>query len=345
MSKEIVVIGLSGGVDSSVSAYLLKKAGYEVIGITLLNHDNGTDAVNDAAAVAEKLDIKHIIVDYREKFNKIVKNYFVSEYLKGRTPNPCVVCNPNVKWDALMSVKEKYGASYVATGHYAKIVKYPLTGRLSVKMTDDNVKDQTYVLCFLTQEQLKSTLFPLGDYKKPQVREIAAKIGLMTAEKPDSEEICFIPDGDYAGFIKANSETKIKPGNYIDMDGNIIGRHKGIVYYTIGQRKGLGMSFGKHMFVNSINAKTNEIVLGDNDKLFKTTVYADNISFMAVDSINEPLRAEAKIRYAHKKSTCTVSVENGVLKCVFDEPQRAVTPGQAVVVYKDDYCLCGAIIK
>ncbi|MCI1959534.1 MAG: tRNA 2-thiouridine(34) synthase MnmA [Clostridia bacterium] len=345
MSKEIVVIGLSGGVDSSVSAYLLKKAGYDVIGMTLLNHDNGMNAVNDAKAVAEKLGIKHITVDCREKFQKIVENYFVSEYLNGRTPNPCVVCNPNVKWDALMSVKEKYGASYVATGHYAQIIKYPLTGRLSVKMTEDNVKDQTYVLSFLTQEQLKNTIFPLGDYKKPHVREIAAEVGIPVAEKPDSEEICFIPDNDYAGFIKSNTEKEIKPGNYIDMDGNVIGKHKGIIYYTIGQRKGLGMSFGKHMFVNSINADTNEIVLGDNDKLFKKTIYAENISFMAVESIDKPLRAEAKIRYAHRKSPCTVSMENGLLKCVFEEPQRAVTPGQAIVIYKDDYCLCGAIIK
>lgn len=345
MSKEIVVIGLSGGVDSSVSAYLLKNAGYDVIGITLLNHDSEMSAVNDAAAVAEKLGIKHITVDYREKFQKIVKDYFVSEYLSGRTPNPCIVCNPKVKWDALMSVKEKYGASYVATGHYAKIIKHQLTGRYSVKMTDDNVKDQTYVLCFLTQEQLKSTIFPLGDYKKPQVREIASQLGLVTAEKPDSEEICFIPDNDYTGFIKNNTATEIKPGNYVDMNGNIIGRHKGIIYYTIGQRKGLGMSFGKHMFVEKINADKNEIVLGGNDELFKTTIYADNISFMSVESINEPLRAEAKIRYAHKKSPCTVCMEDGLLKCVFDEPQRAVTPGQAVVVYKDDYCLCGAIIK
>jgi len=345
MSKEIVVIGMSGGVDSSVSAYLLKKAGYDVLGVTLVNHAFAQPAVNDAKEVAEKLGIKHVVADRSEKFKNIVERYFISEYLNGRTPNPCIICNPLVKWDALMSVKEEYNAKYVATGHYAKIIQYPPTGRYSIKMTEKNVKDQTYVLSFLTQEQLKSTLFPLGEYKKPQVREIAAQIGLITAEKPDSEEICFIPDNDYAGFIKKNAETEIPAGNYVDFDGNIVGSHKGIIYYTVGQRKGLGMSFGKHMFVNSINAEKNEVVLGSNDMLFKNTVYGENISFMAVENITDPIRAEAKIRYSHKKSPCTVSIENGILKCVFDEPQRAAAPGQAIVVYKDEYCLCAAIIK
>lgn len=346
MSSKKVVIGLSGGVGSSTAAYLLKKDGYDVTAVTVLNFDGGEEAAQDAAKVAQYLSINHIILDYKKNFKEKIKDMFVNEYLSGRTPNPCLICNREVKWGALMEIKNQIGADYIATGHYARVVKYAPTGRLAVKMSDDITKDQTYILSYLTQQQLMCTIFPLGGYTKKQVREIAENAGIMTSQKPDSQEICFIPDKDYAAFIQNYTGKKSISGNYVDMQGHIIGQHKGIIHYTIGQRKGLGVSFGKHMFVNSINADKNEIVLGSNEELFKKEVYADKVNFMAVESIKEPLRAEAKIRYAHKKAPCTVyGMENGFIKCVFDEPQRAAAPGQAVVVYDGDYCLLSGIIE
>lgn len=346
MAKEKVVIGLSGGVDSATAAYLLKKDGYEVIGVTIINWDGGAEACSDAAGIAEKLGISHYILDFRKEFKNKVEDMFVREYLMGRTPNPCVMCNRDVKWGAVMAAKNDIGADYVATGHYANILKYPKTGRLAVVVSDDEKKDQTYVLSMLTQEQLKCTLFPMGKYTKEETRKIAAEAGISVAEKPDSQEICFIPDKDYVSFIENYTGEKAKEGNYVDFEGNVIGRHKGIINYTIGQRKGLGVSFGKHMFVNAIDAEKNEVVLGSNESLFKNTVYAGNINFMALDKIQEPIRAKAKIRYAHKRAECTIyPCENGMAKFVSDEPQRAVTPGQAIAAYDGDYCLLGGIIE
>ena len=346
MSSKKVVVGLSGGVDSSTAAYLLKKDGYDVSAVTVVNFNGGEEAAKDAAKVAQYLSINHVILDYKKIFKEKIKDMFVNEYLSGRTPNPCLICNREVKWGALMKVKEDTGADYIATGHYARVVKYGPTGRLAVKMSDDITKDQTYILSYLTQQQLMCTIFPLGGYTKKQVREIAGNTGIMTSQKPDSQEICFIPDKDYAAFIQDYTGKESISGNYVDMQGNVIGRHKGIIHYTIGQRKGLGVSFGRHMFVNSINAEKNEIVLGSNEELFKKEVYADKINFMAIEDIKEPLRAEAKIRYAHKKAACTVyPVDSGFIKCVFDEPQRAAAPGQAVVVYDGDYCLLSGIIE
>ena len=342
MSKGSVVIGLSGGVDSSTAAYLLKKDGYDVTGVTVINHDGGFEAADDAAAVAGQIGIKHMVLDYRKEFSAKIKDMFVSEYLSGRTPNPCVMCNRDVKWGALMGVCNEIGAQYIATGHYAGVVKYPPTGRLAVKMSDDLSKDQTYVLSFLTQEQLKCTLFPLAGFTKSAVRSIADSAGIKVAQKPDSQEICFIPDNDYAAFIEKYSGKPSMSGDYVDMDGNVIGRHKGIIHYTIGQRKGLGVSFGKHMFVNKIIASENKIVLGSNDELFSREVRAGNINYMALDSIRGPLRAEVKIRYAHKKSPCTVYINDD--STVFDEPQRAAAPGQTLVAYDGEYCLFGGII-
>lgn len=356
MNKGKVVVGMSGGVDSSVAAYLLKEEGYEVIGATMHiwqnenvenNEDGccGLSAVDDARRVANILDIPYYVMNFKGEFKKTVIDYFVNEYLNGKTPNPCIACNRYVKWESLLNRAREIGADYIATGHYAIIEKHPLTGRYTLKMSDAKAKDQTYVLYNLTQEQLKRTLMPVGNYTKDKVREIAEKIGLRVADKPDSMEICFIEDDDYGKFIEENCGKKIKEGNFVDLNGDVLGKHKGIVYYTIGQRKGLGITFGKPMFVYAIRPETNEVVLCQNEDLFKTTVYANNVNFMAFETLTGEIRAEAKIRYSHKKAPCTISlVGSDTVKCVFDEPQRAVTPGQALVVYDGDYVICGGTI-
>lgn len=357
MSKGKVVIGMSGGVDSSVAAHLLKEQGYEVIGATMqiwsdepVEEDGeggccGLSAVDDARRVANMLDIPYYVMNFKNQFQSTVVDYFIEEYLNGRTPNPCIACNRYVKWEALLQRSMAIGADYIATGHYGKIDKHPVTGRLSLRLSEAVGKDQTYVLYNLTQEQLAKTLMPLGSYDKDEVRKLAEEIGLKVANKPDSMEICFIPDDNYVGFIEENSGKKIKAGNFVDLEGNVLGKHKGIIHYTIGQRKGLGVTFGKPMFVHEILPKTNEVVLCDNENLFKTTVYAKKVNFMAYETIEGEMRAEAKIRYSHKKALCTISVvDNDTIKCVFDEPQRAITPGQALVVYDNDFVVCGGTI-
>ncbi|MEA5084281.1 MAG: tRNA 2-thiouridine(34) synthase MnmA [Lachnospiraceae bacterium] len=356
MSKGKVVVGMSGGVDSSVTAYLLKQEGYEVIGATMQIWQDepvepedggccGLSAVDDARRVANMLDIPYYVMNFKNEFKCTVIDYFVDEYLHGRTPNPCIACNRYVKWQALLNRSMEIGADYIATGHYAKIEVFPKTGRYTLRMSDAKAKDQTYVLYNLTQEQLKKTLMPIGEYNKDEVRKIAEEIGLRVANKPDSMEICFIPDDDYGKFIEENSDKKISQGNFVDMDGKILGRHKGIVYYTVGQRKGLGIAFGKPMFVYEIRPKTNEVVLCENSSLFKTTVRANRVNFMAFETIEGEVRFEAKIRYSHKKAPCIVRViDEDTIECVFDEPQRAITPGQALVVYDGDYVVCGGTI-
>lgn len=347
---------MSGGVDSSVTAYLLKKEGYEVIGATMQIWQEepvepvdggccGLSAVDDARRVANMLDIPYYVMNFKNEFKCSVIDYFVEEYLNGRTPNPCIACNRYVKWQALLNRSMEIGADYIATGHYARIEVYEKTGRYSLRMSDAKAKDQTYVLYNLTQEQLKKTLMPVGAYNKDEVRKIAEEIGLKVANKPDSMEICFIPDDDYGKFIEKYSRKKITAGNFVDMEGNILGKHKGIVYYTVGQRKGLGIAFGKPMFVYEIRPKTNEVVLCENSALFKTTVYAKRVNFMAYEKIDGEMRFEAKIRYSHKKAPCTVKmIDSDTIQCIFDEPQRAITPGQALVVYDGDYVVCGGTI-
>lgn len=354
MNKGKVVVGMSGGVDSSVAAFLLKREGYEVIGVTMRTWENGcgktidgedgNSAIEDAKRVAAKLDIPHYVLDFRGEFENNVIKYFVNEYKEGRTPNPCIVCNRYVKWEALLKRSKELGADYIATGHYAVIKQYPKTGRYSVCNAVSDAKDQTYALYNLTQEQLESTIMPIGNYTKDQVREFAKNIDLEISSKPDSQDICFIPDGDYASFIKEYDGTEFKSGDFVDMEGNFMGKHKGIIHYTVGQRKGLGISAGKHVYVHHIDKKNNRVVLCDNEELFTREVCADNVNFMAIDKIDGEIRAEAKIRYSHKKSPCTVTMKDGLLKCVFDEPQRAATPGQSLVVYDGEYVLCGGTI-
>lgn len=355
MSKTVVV-GLSGGVDSSVCAYLLKKQGYNVIGVTINTCQciKGEEAwgeasvsqLSDAEKVAKHLDIPFHIVDLKEIFKKHVMDYFVEEYLAGRTPNPCVMCNRYVKWEALLAWAEKMGADYVATGHYAQIEKLP-NGRYTVKNSVTALKDQTYALCNLTQEQLSKTLMPVGEYTKDEIRAIASEAGIPVAEKSDSQDICFIPDDDYVGFLQRRVPERMPgEGNFVDKEGKVLGRHKGVTNYTIGQRKGLGIAMGHPVFVSKLIPEKNEVVIGENEDIFTTEVVCHSVNFMSIADFTEPIRVKAKIRYHHAGDYCMLyKLENGDIKCVFEVPVRASTPGQAIVFYEDDHVLGGGIIR
>lgn len=359
MSGKKVVVGMSGGVDSSVAAYLLKKQGYDVVGVTMqiwqdedefVQEENGgccgLSAVDDARRVAERLDIPYYVMNFKKEFKENVMDYFAAEYLQGRTPNPCIACNRYVKWEALLQRSLSIGADYIATGHYAQIAQLD-NGRYAIKNSVTAAKDQTYALYNLTQEQLAHTLMPVGAYHKDEIRSIAEEIGLMVAHKKDSQEICFIPDNDYAGFIDRECGTQVPPpGNFVSIDGEILGKHKGITHYTVGQRKGLGIAFGHPVFVTAIRPDTNEVVLGEDRDVFTNRLYASNINFMSVPDITTPTRLKAKIRYSHGGSMCTVTrTGEDEICCEFDEPVRAVTPGQAVVLYDGEYVAGGGTIS
>ena len=355
---EKVVMAMSGGVDSSVGAYLLKKQGYDVIGVTMQIWQDekrcdiedkggccGLSAVEDARKVCADLDIPFYVFNFKQIFKDKVINYFIDEYYLGRTPNPCIACNKHVKWEALLARALFMEAQYIATGHYAKITELK-NGRYALQMDFNNPKDQTYALYGLTQFQLKHTLMPLSGIEKDEVRSIAKEIGLKVFNKPDSQEICFISDNNYGGFIEEEGGKKILPGNFVNTDGDIIGKHKGIVHYTVGQRKGLGIAFGKPMFVKEINPLTNEVVLSENKELFSEGLMASDINYMTVESVKEPMEAYAKIRYSHKPVLSEITAQGENILCKFKEPQRAVTPGQAAVFYdKDGNILCGGVIE
>lgn len=358
MSKKKVVVGMSGGVDSSVAAWLLKEQGYEVIGVTMQIWQDeepeaveesggccGLRAVDDARRVAWDLGIPYYVMNFKEEFKCNVMDYFVDEYRKGRTPNPCIACNRFVKWESLLKRSLDIGADYIATGHYARIEQLE-NGRYALKNSVTAAKDQTYALYNLTQYQLSHTLMPVGAYTKDKIRELAEQIGLKVAGKPDSQEICFIPDHDYAKFIEETTGEKMPQGNFVDVEGNVIGRHEGITHYTVGQRKGLGLSMGHPVFVVEIRPETNEVVIGNSDDVFSDTLRCDRLNWMAVDGLHgSEIRVLAKIRYSHRGAMCTIrEIENGVVECKFDEPQRAITPGQAVVFYDNEYVVGGGTI-
>ncbi len=354
MNKK-VVIGMSGGVDSSVAAYLLKQQGYDVIGVTMQVWQEDEEyeaaeggccslsAVEDARRVAYKLDIPFYVMNFKDIFKKNVIDYFIDEYMEGRTPNPCVACNKFIKFDALLKKAMELGADYVATGHYAVVEKHD--GRYILRKAEDDRKDQTYALYNFTQFQLEHTLMPCGTYKKDKIREIAKEIGLLVHNKKDSEEICFIPDNDHGGYIKKQVPHKVKEGNFVDKKGNILGRHKGIVYYTIGQRKGLGIAFGIPMYVTDINPLKNEVVLGSESDIFKTELIAKDINFIPFDSLQGTMEIQSKVRYSGKPSKAWITpLENGRVKVKFENKQRAITKGQSVVFYNEDLLIGGGII-
>ena len=352
MSKKAVV-GMSGGVDSSVAAYLLKEQGYEVIGVTVrtweeVEHpdDSERSDIYKARRIATHLGIEHRTVDLKDAFKEAVVDDFIAEYLAGHTPNPCIRCNPAVKWRGMLTVADEIGADVVATGHYAKVDLLP-NGRHAIRNSASAKKDQTYVLYRLTQEELAKTAFPVGEYEKDEIRAIAKKEGLPCAETPDSQEICFFIGTDYAGFLERNASGKaFLPGNFVSTDGMVLGQHKGLIHYTIGQRKGLGIAFGEPMFVTALRPETNEVVLGKNEDLFKTEFTVREAVFMGVGDDFSEGDFQGKIRYAKKAAPCRVMrTEKDRLSVVFEEPQRAPTPGQSFVFYDGDYVAGGGFIE
>ena len=359
MPKKTVMLGMSGGVDSSVAAAVLKEQGYEVVGVTLqiwqdMDEDRkqteggccSLSAVSDARRVADKLGINYYVLNFKDIFHEKVIDYFNTEYLKGRTPNPCIACNRFVKFEAMLNKAVSMGMDYVATGHYARIGYNGNTGRYQLEKSVTAAKDQTYALYTLTQEQLARTLFPIGEYVKDKVRQIARELELPVANKPDSQEICFVEDNDYGRYINENTDTEVKPGWFIDREGKKLGMHKGIIHYTVGQRKGLGISFGKPMFVVALNPENNTVVLGDETEVFSSGLTASDINFISIPFLRDEMKVTAKIRYSAREASAMISpLQEGRVRVIFDEPQRAIIPGQSVVFYDGSIVVGGGVIE
>lgn len=357
MAKK-ALIAMSGGVDSSVAALLTKEQGYACAGITMKLYSNddagiekdntccSLDDIEDARAVCRRLDIPYYVFNFRESFNSQVIDPFIKAYENGATPNPCIDCNRFIKFNRLMQRMKELGMDYVVTGHYARIEYNEASGRYLLKKALDSTKDQSYVLYCLTQHQLEHTLFPLGSLAKEQVRKIALKNGFVNAEKRDSQDICFVPDGKYAQFIEKHTGKSYEPGEFVDMQGNVLGTHKGIIRYTIGQRKGLGLALPRPMYVCKKELKNNRVILGENSDLFSKELYARELNLISCESIDKPMRVNARIRYNQKEQPATaVQTEDDRLRVIFDEPQRAICRGQAVVLYREDTVVGGGTIE
>ena len=342
-----VAVAMSGGVDSSVAAYLLREQGCSLVGVTLqLLGCAGMEDVSDARAVAEQLGIDHHVFDLSQHFHTCVMEHFVSEYEQGRTPNPCVECNRRVKFGALLDKSAQLGCAGVATGHYARLDYDAASGRWLLKTALYPEKDQSYVLYCLTQSQLSRSRFPLGGLSKDEIRAIAMEQKLVNARKGDSQDICFIPDGDYAAFIRHHTGKDYPAGDFINPQGTVLGQHEGIISYTLGQRRGLGVSSADgRLYVTKIDPESNRVTLGKNEDLFARTLEADHINFIPFDSLNGPLRVQAKARYRQPAQPAVVEqVGEDRIRVTFDQPQRAITPGQAVVLYDGDIVVGGGTI-
>lgn len=345
MGSGKAMIAMSGGVDSSVAAFLALQAGCPCMGATMQLTDCAEDAIADAACVAGRLGIAHHVFDFTEAFQKSVIDPFIQCYEQGCTPNPCICCNRHIKFDALLQAALSLGCSHIVTGHYARIRFHEATGRYLLYKAIDLAKDQSYFLSCLTQDQLSHTLLPLGELTKAQVRQIAADQGFVNARKRDSQDICFIPDGDYLAFMERYTGKQYPAGDFLDLQGNVVGRHKGAVGYTLGQRKGLGLAMGAPVYVCSKDMEKNTVTVGPEETLFATTLIAEDWQWFPFPALAEPIRITAKARYRHTEQPATVyPEENGRARVVFDTPQRAMTPGQTVTLYQGDMVVGGGII-
>lgn len=356
MAKK-ALIAMSGGVDSSVAAYIIKNSGYDATGITLKlfeNEDIGEksektccslDDIDDARSVCRKIGIPYYVYNFKDSFKENVIRRFIDAYENGSTPNPCIDCNRYIKFEKLMRRAQELEFDFVVTGHYAIIEHNDGTGRYILKKSSDLSKDQSYVLYSLTQKQLAKTIFPLGGMTKKRVREIAQELGLINARKHDSQDICFVPDGDYAKFIEQYTGKVYPHGNFVDENGNILGEHKGIIKYTVGQRKGLGLALPHPMYVKEKDLVGNKVILCDNSRLFSKELYAKDINLISCERIDKPIKIKAKVRYNQPEQNATVEqTDENTIHVVFDEPQRAISKGQAVVLYDGDVVVGGGTI-
>ena len=350
-----VLIAMSGGVDSSVAAYLMNEKGYECIGCTMklyANEDVGLDMestccslddIADAREVANSMDMPYYVLNFKENFRERVIDYFTDSYEHGRTPNPCIECNRHLKFDQLYKRAREYGCDKIVTGHYARVDQVP-EGYVLRKAVDET-KDQSYVLYSLTQEQLAHTLFPLGEYSKSEIRTIAAEHGFINADKPDSQDICFVPDGDYVAAIKRFTGKEYPEGDFVDAEGRVLGRHKGIIGYTIGQRKGLGISSDQPYFVTKLDVDKNQVVLGRSEDLFSKRVLVREVNWITPGLVQNRMEIKAKLRYRQKEQPARLTIlDDNSVELDFEEAQRAATPGQAAVFYLGDIVLGGGII-
>jgi tRNA-specific 2-thiouridylase len=359
-AKPRVVVAMSGGVDSSLTAALLVHQGYDVIGATMQiwekekeQHDENPDsrgccsisAVDDARRVANKLGIPYYVLNFRDMFQETVIDYFMAEYSAGRTPNPCIACNRYLKFEGFLTKALALGAQYVATGHYAQIMYDNDRQRYILRKGTDSTKDQSYALYHLNQQTLQHFLMPLGSFAKTDTRKMAKELGLSVADKPDSQEICFVPNDDYKTFLKERIPDSLKPGIIVDTAGNTLGKHQGVQLYTVGQRKGLGIAVGKPLYVVALDAERNQVIVGSDEDVFAAELIAGDLNFITIDKLDEPLAVEAKIRYSAPAAPATViPLGNGQVNVKFALPQRAITPGQSVVFYHGDIVVGGGII-